>query len=55
MIEKCNLVFFNCKADFDGPTGQSIYKQKMYVDSVHGLKKEEKLFLTCLVPLQITT
>ena len=55
MIENCDLVLLHYKVGFDGPTSQSICKQKMSVDSLRDLKKEKSLFLTCLVPLQITS
>ena len=57
MIEKCDLVILHYKAGFDGSTGKSIYKKKMSVDNLEKatLIKKKSLFLTSLVPLEITT
>ena len=44
-----------CKAGFDGATGQSIYKQVLSEPDINrDLKREESLFITCLVPLDLT-
>ena len=55
MVEQCGLVTFHYKVGFEASSGQSIYKQKMSIDSFPDLKKEESLFLTYLVFLQCTT
>ena len=55
MIVQCDLVTFLYKAGFDGFTDQSIYFEKMFVNNLRHLKKEELLFLTCLLPYRITT
>ena len=48
IIEKRDLVLLHYKAGFDGSAGQ------MSVNILRDLKKEKSLFLTYLVPLQIT-
>ena len=42
------------KVGFDGSTGQSVYKQVTSEDCERAeVSREESLFLTCLVPLEI--
>ena len=54
-IQQVTRMTLRCKAGFDGATGQSIYKQGLSVDSDdRQLKIEGSLFITCLVPLDLS-
>ena len=43
------------KAGFDGSTGQSVYKQTVSKDGIRIIQIEESLFLTCIVPLDLSS
>ena len=43
------------KAGFDGSTGQSINNQTVSKDCIRNIQVEESLFLTCIVPLDLSS
>ena len=50
-IQQFNLI---CKVGFDGTTGQSVYKQIRSDDQERDVMFESCLFVTCMVPLQLS-
>lgn len=52
--EHLNRVILRHKIGFDGSTGQSLYKQISVDRENRNLSEEGSIFLTCLVPLQLT-
>ena len=55
MLEELTKLTFRCKAGFDGATGQSVYKQVSHNENIErNLKNEECLFMTCIVPLELS-